>query len=88
MKPRTAALAVCGLAAATAVTARELNRRPWLLPAERQARQVLGVPARHPERITGSDRAACSRFFRVLTAELAAGGIDAGQILDEFRRGL
>jgi hypothetical protein len=52
---------------------------------ERHARRAMGMARAHPERISGSDRAARTPEFRRLAEEI---GIDAGEIIDAFRRGL
>lgn len=64
--------------------------RPWrhVPRAERQARRLLGIPARHPERVTGSDKAAQRGHFPQWARELEADGIDAGEIINAYRRGM
>ena len=64
------------------------GRRMHVGPAERHARAVLGMAKFHPERIKGQDRAARRKRWRQWTAELARDGVDAGQIIDQYRRGL
>lgn len=73
--------AACLLRGRRRLTRRRLGR------GERQARRVFGVPANHPERITGSDKAGQRGHFPLWAAELAEDGIDAGQIISDYRRG-
>lgn len=56
--------------------------------AERNARAHLGMPAGHPEWLVGSDEAAARGDFPAWAAELEAEGMDAGTIIESYRRGL
>jgi hypothetical protein len=51
---------------------------------ERAARRAIGMPARHPERVSGSDWAARRGHFPAWAAELA----DAADIIESTWRDL
>jgi len=64
------------------------NRAPRKRRTERQARTLLSMPPGHPEWLTGGEKAARTGDFASWGAELEQDGLDAGSIIDSFRRGL
>lgn len=52
---------------------------------EHDSRRAAGMPSRHPERLSGSDRAARGEGFRLLAAELWPDGEWAAVIEEHWR---
>lgn len=58
-----------------------------LCRAEKQARAALGVPAAYPEQLTSVPQKAETWDLALWETELEKDGLDAGSIIQNFRRG-